>query len=92
MKMTVFWDVAPCSLVEIYRRFRGAYCLHHQGDHSVQNILSYLKIKTYATMGVKLGFTPKERTKTEDAWEQRTEENIWTLVGGSGRGLEIIMQ
>jgi hypothetical protein len=22
-KITVFWDVAPCSLVEIYRRFRG---------------------------------------------------------------------
>jgi hypothetical protein len=23
-KLTVFWDVAPCSLVEIYRRLRGA--------------------------------------------------------------------
>jgi hypothetical protein len=23
MKMAVFWDVAPCSLVEVYRRFRG---------------------------------------------------------------------
>jgi hypothetical protein len=32
MKMTVFWDVAPCSLVEIYLRFRGAYCLNHQGN------------------------------------------------------------
>jgi hypothetical protein len=30
--MAVFWVVAPCSLVEVYRRFRGAYCLHHQGD------------------------------------------------------------
>jgi hypothetical protein len=28
----VFCDVAPCSLVEINRRFRGAYCLHHQED------------------------------------------------------------
>jgi hypothetical protein len=26
MKMTVFWDVAPCSLVKVERRFRGAYC------------------------------------------------------------------
>jgi hypothetical protein len=26
----VFWDVAPCSLLEIDRRFSGAYCLHHQ--------------------------------------------------------------
>jgi hypothetical protein len=24
--------LAPCSLVEVYRRFRGACCLHHQGD------------------------------------------------------------
>jgi hypothetical protein len=32
MNMAVFWVVAPCSLVELYRRFRGAYCLHHQGD------------------------------------------------------------
>jgi hypothetical protein len=29
--MAVFWVVAPCSLVEIYRSFRGACCLHHQG-------------------------------------------------------------
>jgi hypothetical protein len=26
-KKTVFWDFAPCSLVEVYRRFRGACCL-----------------------------------------------------------------
>jgi hypothetical protein len=29
-KMAVFWVVAPCSLVEVYQRFRGTYCLHHQ--------------------------------------------------------------
>jgi hypothetical protein len=32
MKMAVFWDVAPCNLVDIDRRFRETYCLHHQGD------------------------------------------------------------
>jgi hypothetical protein len=31
MKFRVFWDVAPCSHVEFDRRFRGAYCVHHQG-------------------------------------------------------------
>jgi hypothetical protein len=31
--MAVFWVVAPCSLVEVYQRFRGAFCLHHPGDH-----------------------------------------------------------
>jgi hypothetical protein len=27
MRMAVFWVVAPCSLVEVYQRFRGACCL-----------------------------------------------------------------
>jgi hypothetical protein len=31
MKTAVFWVVLPCSLIEPYRRFRGACCLHHQG-------------------------------------------------------------
>jgi hypothetical protein len=31
-KMDVFWVVAPWSLVEVYQRFRGPCCLHHQGD------------------------------------------------------------
>jgi hypothetical protein len=33
MKMAVFGIVALCSLVEVYRRFRGACCLLHQGHH-----------------------------------------------------------
>jgi hypothetical protein len=32
MKIAVFWVIAPCSLVEVYQRFRGPCCLHHQGD------------------------------------------------------------
>jgi hypothetical protein len=33
MKMTALLDMAPYSLVEVDRYFRGAYCLHYQGDH-----------------------------------------------------------
>jgi hypothetical protein len=32
MKFRVFWDVAPCSLIEVCGRFRGAYCLNDQDD------------------------------------------------------------
>jgi hypothetical protein len=32
IKMAAFWVVAPCSLVEIYWRFRAALCLHHKDD------------------------------------------------------------
>jgi hypothetical protein len=29
LKIAVFWVVAPCSLVEVYQRFRGPCWLHH---------------------------------------------------------------
>jgi hypothetical protein len=36
MKMTVFWGVVLCSLIEIVHRFRGAYSLHgHRSDDGV---------------------------------------------------------
>jgi hypothetical protein len=28
--MTVLWVVAPCSLFEVYQRFRGSSGLHHK--------------------------------------------------------------
>jgi hypothetical protein len=30
MTMVAFWDIAPCSLTGVDRRFRGVYSLHHQ--------------------------------------------------------------
>jgi hypothetical protein len=30
MKMTGFWYVAPCTLIEIDRRFGYSYCLRHK--------------------------------------------------------------
>jgi hypothetical protein len=32
MKTTGFWDVASCSLLEVYIHVRGAFCLHHRDD------------------------------------------------------------
>jgi hypothetical protein len=29
--MAVFWVVVPCSLVEVYQRFKGPCCRHHPG-------------------------------------------------------------
>jgi hypothetical protein len=31
-KMSVFWVIAPCSLVEVYQSFRGTCYLHYQGN------------------------------------------------------------
>jgi len=35
MKMAAIWNIALCRLVEVDRRFGGAYCPHHQGDRNV---------------------------------------------------------
>jgi hypothetical protein len=35
--MKAFWDIAPCSLLGVERRFRGAYCFHHQGVESFKS-------------------------------------------------------
>jgi hypothetical protein len=32
-KQCYFCDIAICTPVEICRRFRGAYCFHHQDYH-----------------------------------------------------------
>jgi hypothetical protein len=30
--MIAFWDIAPCSLVVVDRRFRRSYCLYQGSD------------------------------------------------------------
>jgi hypothetical protein len=32
MKITAFWNIALCSLVEVDLHFIGVYCLHHPND------------------------------------------------------------
>jgi hypothetical protein len=43
-EMATFWYVAPCSLVEVNRRFVGAYCVHNQGG--IERLLSILEWPT----------------------------------------------
>jgi hypothetical protein len=42
--MAAFWDIALCSHMAINRRFRGAYCLHNQGDEYYVYKLRYLSL------------------------------------------------
>jgi hypothetical protein len=60
IKMTVFWFAVPCSLVKIPRRFKSAYCLHHQGEHShddgskhLWNVGSFLSECTVQHLGIR---------------------------------------
>jgi hypothetical protein len=42
VKTTAFWDTAPCRLVEVDRRFRDAYCLHHRSSNDGDSKLQHL--------------------------------------------------
>jgi hypothetical protein len=35
VKIAVFWVIVLCSLVEVYQRFGGACCLHHQDNELI---------------------------------------------------------
>jgi hypothetical protein len=51
LKMVVFWVVAPCSQVEVYRRFRGVCYLYHQdnGNRNVKFPFTYLQCRCAVT-------------------------------------------
>jgi hypothetical protein len=48
-KMSVFWVVALCSLVEVYQRFGGPCCLHHQGDHDATTQKRTISLTPFVT-------------------------------------------
>jgi hypothetical protein len=50
--MAVFWDVAPCGLVEVYQRFRGTCCLHHQGRLKIFENRLFTRISGPKMVGV----------------------------------------
>jgi hypothetical protein len=42
MKMTIFWAVAPCIVIDIDRRFRGAYCLNNKAPEFYLDDVTFL--------------------------------------------------
>jgi hypothetical protein len=36
LKCSIFWDITPCSLVEVHRLFGWTYCFHLQGRNGSQ--------------------------------------------------------
>jgi hypothetical protein len=71
MEMTVVWDVAPCTLVEIDQRFRGAHC-HHQGDDGSEPLID-------GGRGGSIRSKRKEtRNKTKVKRRRRIKMKIWT--------------
>jgi hypothetical protein len=52
LKIQVFYDVTPCQLVTLYRRFRSAYCLYRNSQvvQAESEFLDYLTLKMEAVL------------------------------------------
>jgi hypothetical protein len=67
MKFKVFWNVPPCSLVTVDRRYRGAYCLHHQDDES-WCMRQYAPLKRQSAL-MRLHGVATQKTVNSPPWE-----------------------
>jgi hypothetical protein len=50
LRWLISCNVAQCSLVEVNRRFRCAYCLHHQGWTIIYILAVHEKLKSHFTI------------------------------------------
>jgi hypothetical protein len=76
LKMTVYWDVAPCSLVETGRSFRCIYCLHRLGDDSYAvpiKRINKLRCNRYSSRGESVRSTSVRSKRQGD---QRSGKSI----------------
>jgi hypothetical protein len=53
-KMAVLWDIAPCSLAEVYRRFRGAAEDSHLHTRRRENLKSHSSLFYAARLGSRI--------------------------------------
>jgi hypothetical protein len=81
LKMTVFWDVALCGLVETDQRFRGAYCLHRQGNECPSQVFLICSVMMFQANHLQLDTTLKGHTlsslKQVGRWMNDDWERIW---------------
>jgi hypothetical protein len=70
MKTAVFWIVAPCRLIEVYGRFRGAYCR--------AMMEAALMMKTVSTSETSVNFyqTTRRNNSEDSHLHTRRRENL----------------
>jgi hypothetical protein len=78
-KMAVFWVVAPCSLVEVYQRFRGPCCLHYQPWSALISLLP-TKVSAEGHLRIKSLFNNRNKICIKDFGVKISQKWQW-LIG-----------
>jgi hypothetical protein len=68
--MAVFWDLAPCSVVEIDRRFRGTYYLHHQAMTLI------MEAESTSETSINFYETTRRKFQEDNHLHTRSRENL----------------
>jgi macrodomain Ter protein organizer (MatP/YcbG family) len=68
VKVTVFLDIAPCSLVEVGRRLRDAHCLRHRVD----------RMRQYSSLKRRVYFNETSRRYISESCDLKCE--VWSLT------------
>jgi hypothetical protein len=96
--MVFFWVKAPCNLVEVYHRFRGPCCLHHQGDEqAARGLLIALMMEAAGTSETLVNFYRTTRRYNPEDSHLRTHrrENLKSyyiqVINGSLKIIFIIL-
>jgi hypothetical protein len=87
-KLRVSWDVEPCRHFEENRRFRGAYCLHHQGS-------PWLQVLTAASTKFRVFWDVAPCSHVEVDWRfettKRRSTSTWLQGTTSQKTLNLIL-
>jgi hypothetical protein len=67
----IFWDILPCKMI-VDRRFRGAYCLHHQDES-----LTY-RLRVFENRVLRRIFGPK-RDEVTGEWRKFQNKELHNL-------------
>jgi hypothetical protein len=82
--------IAPCSLVKVYRRFRGAYCFYYPGDDGgsihLWNVLFFETTLRYIPESFHIHTCRRENLKSHSSpvprHEMRNSSPSWNVVPG----------
>jgi hypothetical protein len=96
-KIRAFWDIKPSSLVGVVPHFRGAYCLHHQGDRS--SISSLFISRKRLLFHIIMSYSTQTATalrpiclKTAECKDQRPRFKRRGTRGEGSEGSELLSQ
>lgn len=77
MKMAVFWVVPPCILVELYRRLRGACCLHRHVSSTILHGTTNQRTAIFTFAAVRTAnLTSAEHFNEVPILKRRRAENV----------------